>query len=412
MTDQLPRLSTAQAAARLGVKRETLYAYVARGLISSARSEAGDSSFDPLEVESFAAARGRGRGDRSTPVMPGRPLMVLDWDLTLLSEDELYFRGVRATELADRWDFEDAVTFFWTGASPPRPREPRAEPGTPVRVGETILGSAGGLLERLTLLVIIAGSFDDHRHELAREAVLRAGRRIIALFVDASPLPRNAASAVANDTVAARLWSGITDASPSPGDLALLNAALVLCIDHDLAASTMAARVAASARADLYACVAAALSALSGNLHGSVTLAARDLIAETVRTGRPEAALSRQVAAGRGIPGFGHPVYAKRDPRAAALLSRMRALPRYGRVVGAVDQLASVVGARLGRAPNLDLALAALVIGAGAPPEAAQAVFTIGRAAGWTAHVLDEYAKPALRLRPESRYVGVQPRRA
>ncbi|MCU1473262.1 citrate synthase [Amnibacterium sp.] len=407
MSDALPRLTTAQAAARLGVKRATLYAYVARGLIASVRGEAGGSTFDPLEIESFAANGSARRARAPGQAMPGRPLMVLDWDLTLLTQDALHFRGVPAAELARR-PFEEAVTFFWSGGVPPEPlgaaetqRRPKASPDT-----DALLGTERSALDRLIVATVLAATQDAHRQELERDAVLRASRGLLKRFAETLNRP---ASRTAAGTIADSLWLSIAGRAPEPGDIALLNAALVLCIDHDLAASTMAARVAASARADLYGCVIAALGALSGTLHGSVSIAAWELIAETMRTGRPAAALSRQVAAGRGTPGFGHLVYTGEDPRATALFERMRELSHYRDVMQAVDQLRGVVRARLHRDANVDLALAALSVGAGGTHGAAQAVFAIGRTAGWTAHVLDEYSKRPLRLRPESRYRGVPP---
>lgn len=407
-SERAPRLTTAQAAGRLGVKPATLYAYVARGLITSTRNEAGGSSFDPLEVESLAGRRRSGVGAGPGRPMPGRPLMVLDWDLTLLTEDELYYRGVRATDLADRCDFERAVTFFWTGERDDRPADQQRDRILPGRLprADARLGALTTVADRLMMLALLTASRDDRRSERTRDAVLRAARRLLAAFPHALPPTR---SPVADSSLAGALWSRLAPQDPEPGDVALLDAALVLCIDHDLAPSTMAARVAASARADLYSCVTAALAALSGEAHGAVGVAAWELLTETIRTGRPEAALARQVASGHGVPGFGHPVYRSEDPRAAALLRRMRALPRYGAVTHAADRLAGVVRARLQREPNLDLALAALVVGAGGRPDGAQAVFAIGRTAGWTAHVLDEYGQPALRLRPQSRYVGPPP---
>jgi citrate synthase len=407
MSEPLPRLTTAQAAARLGVKRATLYAYVARGLIASARGEAGGSTFDPLEIESFAATGSRRRTRDAAQVMPGRPLMVLDWDLTLITQDGLYFRGVPASELAHR-PFEEAVSFFWTGALDPRRLEgprPGRSPGSVPDPGG-LLGNGRGALDELVLLTLLAATRDTLRRDLGTERVVQASWELMSLFAEGPDPSVKAGSAV---TLAGKLWPRIARRPPQAGDIEVLDAALVLCIDHDLAASTMAARVAASARADLYGCVTAALGALSGAVHGSVSVAAWELIDETMRTGRPEAALSRQVAAGRGTPGFGHLIYTGEDPRATALLARMRGLAGYREVIQAVDRLRGVVRSRLGREANVDLALAAMVIGAGGPRDAAQTVFAIGRTAGWTAHILDEYARRPLRLRPESRYGGVPP---
>jgi citrate synthase len=280
-------------------------------------------------------------------------------------------------------------------------RPPAASPHA-----ETRLGSEASALDSLIEVTVLAATHDRHRHELTPDVVFPAGWALMERFAESLSAP---ASRTAARTVPEALWAGIAGRPPEPGDIALLNAALVLCIDHDLAVSTMAARVAASARADLYGCVTAALAALSGTLHGSVSTAAWELITETMRTGRPEPALSRQVAAGRGTPGFGHLIYTAEDPRATALFERMRGLPSYRDVMRAVDHLRALVHGRLRRDANVDLALAALIVGAGGSPGAAQAVFAIGRTAGWTAHVLDEYSKRPLRLRPESRYRGLRP---
>lgn len=339
--------------------------------------------------------------------MPGRPLVVLDWDLTLLTQDGLYFRGVPAGELARR-PFEEAVSFFWTGDPAPRTPAGSGRPWGPVAGAEVLLGGERGALDELVLLALLAATRDARRQDRDTQRVVQASWDLISVFARG---PGRSATSGTAATVAEKLWPRIAGRSPEPGDIAVLDAALVLCIDHDLAASTMAARVAASARADLYGCVIAALGALSGTVHGSVSVAAWELIEDTMRTGRPEAALSRQVAAGRGTPGFGHLIYTGEDPRATALLARMRDLAGYRDVIQAVDRLREVVRARLGREANVDLALAAMVIGAVGPRDAAQTVFAIGRTAGWTAHILDEYSRPPLRLRPESRYGGVQPKR-
>ncbi|ERK72143.1 hypothetical protein N136_01502, partial [Leifsonia aquatica ATCC 14665] len=114
--DALPRLTAEQTAERLGVKLETLYAYVARGKLARDRTADG-SSFDPLEVERFAAARRR----RSAPGSPatgrsdGRPLMVIETTFALIEDGDLVYRGRRAVELA-REPFENVARWALTGA--------------------------------------------------------------------------------------------------------------------------------------------------------------------------------------------------------------------------------------------------------------------------------------------------------
>src|SRR6478735_9431889 len=108
----LPRLTAAEAAARLGVKPESLYAYVSRGLLSRERDAAG-SSFDPLEVEAFARRRRRSPSAAPGSPAPGTPLMVLDTGLAHIEDDELHYRERSAARLARGSSFEEVVTWLW-----------------------------------------------------------------------------------------------------------------------------------------------------------------------------------------------------------------------------------------------------------------------------------------------------------
>jgi citrate synthase len=408
---EMPRLSSAQAASRLGIKLETLYAYVSRGLLVSERAEDGGSTFDPLEVEAFAASRRRG----STPPaaargMRGRPIMVMDSDVTLIEGDELYFRGRPATELARRLSFEQAVSFLWTSSASTDQLEgfvSRRPVVAAARRAFAALGSTARLVDRLSLAVIVAGSWDPERRASDPSAIRHAGRQMIATMVGAlSDLGEAPPRTV---SVIERLWPKLSSGAASADDLRLLNAAMVLCVEHDLAISTMAARIAASARADPYAAVAAALSAFDSAVHGAASIAASEMIEATIRTGNAGRTLADQVAKTRMIPGFGHLVYRREDPRARFLLDAMRRIPRFREALAAADTLAAVVAERSPRPVNLDLALAVLVIGSGMRRDAGEVLFAVSRTAGWIAHIIDEYAQPALRLRPESRYVGPRP---
>ncbi len=412
----LPRLSTAQAAARLGIKHESLYAYVSRGIITSDRDERGGSTFDALDVEALAAARAprqrRAAGSAADAPAQGTPLMVVESDLTTLQDDELYFRGLRATDLASRASYERVADLLWTGRLSPQEEVPPFESDASVvagaRAAAAQLGPSAGVVDRLVVAVLVAASGDPLRHELAPESVRAAGRRMIACAVEA--LPTLGTPPDARSSIAARLWPALSAERPDAADLELVNAALVLGMDHDLAVSTLAARVAASARSDPYSAIVGALSAFDGPLHGAASGAAFTMLTEVMETNSPERALARQVQAGHGTPGFGHVIYRRHDPRAEYLLDRMRRLPRYAPAVHAVDQLAATVQSRLARPANVDLALAALAAARGMGSDAGQTVFAVARMAGWLAHIMDEYIRAPLRLRPQSRYVGVAPR--
>ncbi|MFW8745457.1 citrate/2-methylcitrate synthase, partial [Mesorhizobium japonicum] len=154
-----------------------------------------------------------------------------------------------------------------------------------------------------------------------------------------------------------------------------------------------------------YAAVGAALAAFDSALHGAASVAAERLLRDAME-GDAAGAISRALAASNGIPGFGHAVYRRRDPRADMLFGRMARLPAYRAPMRAAERLAAVVSSRLDRPANVDLALAVLAVGAGFPPGGAQALFALARSAGWIAHAADEYRQAPLRLRAESRYIG------
>jgi citrate synthase len=131
------------------------------------------------------------------------------------------------------------------------------------------------------------------------------------------------------------------------------------------------------------------------------------MLADVMAGATPAAALAAAVRdAGRGVPGFGQPLYAATDARAAALLPLIAALDGAPPVLAAVDAVAAEVERRAGLFPNVDLALGALTLAAGLRPDAGVAIFALGRLVGWVAHALDEYEQRPLRLRPRGRYVG------
>ncbi|MBA8793136.1 citrate synthase [Friedmanniella endophytica] len=427
----LPRLTAAETAARLGVKPETLYAYVSRGLLTRVRDRRG-STFDPLEVETFAARRRSAPADRSGRPT-GAPLGTIEVDLALIEDDELYYRGRRAAELADQ-GFERVCRWVWAAASGGGGAdEPRDEPadGEPVDGGPVDGGRAGeeltpfvagplpplpppsvvpGALDRIHLQVVGAGAADPLRNDLAPVGVVRRAGPLLAAEVEALPL--RGSEPAPGASMAARLWPRLTEQAPAEDAVALLDAALVLLLDHDLAASTLAVRVAASARAHPYAAVAAGLGALDSALHGDASRTAYAVLARVVAGEPAPRVLAETVRAG-GLAGFGHRIYRRRDPRAEDLLTRLERLAEAdpGSTVAAAVAGYRALAAAVGRAdprwfPNVDLALAALALAFGMAPDAGTAVFAIGRTAGWLAHALAEYREPPLRLRPVGRYRG------
>jgi citrate synthase len=186
--------------------------------------------------------------------------------------------------------------------------------------------------------------------------------------------------------------------------------ALVLSADHELNPSTFAARVVASAGSDLYACISAALSAMSGPLHGGATLRVEALLDAALEHG-PAAAIREHSERGARVPGFGHPLYPAGDPRAQALLADARALGARSGRAHAMFELARHADDSGLPPPTLDFGMVALSETLGLRAGASLFVFAVGRLAGWTAHVREQRSEPGP-LRPRARYVGPLPRGA
>ena len=391
-------LTAAEAARRLGVKPATLYAYVSRGVLSRVRAPDGRTSlFGAEEVEQLAR---RGR--------PRRPAGVADITvesaITEITGDSLGFRGLDATRLAVSRTFEEVAELLWTGEFPSKRAPWRARPAAlaAARAAQAALPAGTLPLERLQVIVPAMAATDPLRLQLDRPAVIAAGRNIIAGMVDC--LPRGLTTDQ-GEAVAGRLWSRLCNRRSAPGLMRALSAALVLLADHELAASTLAARAAASVRADPYAVVGTGLGAVSGALHGGASLGAETLMAAASGPEDVPRVVAELLRRGEKVPGFGHFVYRGGDPRAILLLDLVRrAAPKSGQLAVADAVFAEVRHKSLPE-PNIDFAIATLVRVAGMVRGAGEAIFAVARTAGWIAHALEAYSGPGP-LRPRAVYTG------
>ena len=414
-------LTAAEAARRLGVKPATLYAYVSRGVLT--RSPAADgraSLFSADEVERLAR---RGRPRRPA----GAVDITVESAITELTADSLRFRGLDVMRLAVSRTFEEVAELLWTGDFLPAGEPWLARPAALAagRAAQAALPAGALPLERLQVIVPAMAATDPLRLQLDQSAVVAAGRNIIAGMVDCLPVvagesPGGSAAgrssgaagpgtsspdAALAEPVARRLWARLCDHRPSPGLLRATSAALVLLADHELAASTLAARAAASVRADPYAVVGTGLGAVSGALHGGASLGAEALIAAAAGPDDVPRVVAELLRRGEKVPGFGHFVYRGGDPRATVLLDLVRrAAPKSGQLAVAEAVLAEVRHKSLPE-PNIDFALATLARVAGMVRGAGEAIFAVSRTAGWVAHALEAYAGPGP-LRPRAVYTG------
>ena len=373
-------IGASEAAQRLGIKPASLYSYVSRGVLTPRRAADGRASlFDAAEVAGLAR---RGRPRRA----PGGAELVIESELTEISDDHLRFRGYDAITLATSRSFEDVAGLLWTGSfCDPAAAGPWQATGEAIAAGtaaQAALPPDTYPLERLQVIVPAVAATDRLRLHLDRPAVMAAARGLIAAMVDC--LPAVGQGAAADDSIASRLAGKLCVRPPAAGLLAALRAALVLLADHELAASTLAARVAASVRADPYAVVGTGLGAMSGALHGGAALGAEVLVLSAADPADAPRVVGELLRRGERIPGLGHFVYQAGDPRSVLLLDLIRkAAPDSGRLAVAEAVLAEARRRAL-PAPNIEFALAVLSTVAGMIPGPARPSSPWpGRRAGW-----------------------------
>jgi len=420
-TGRLEQLTARQAAARLGVKIETIYAYVSRGLLERVPGADGRSSrFDARAVERLAT-RGRGGGTRT-----GGLGVVLGSAITLHEQDRLCYRGLDVAELARSTPYEAVAEWLWLGEVPPawptdrgawRPWVASAESLAVARSALRALPTATPQADMLRIVSTLAGPTDPLRFDLAPRSVADSARRLIAALVDPRPsrsseppLPLSIGDSPAlDDAIATRLWQRLTPEPASEAKIQLLNGLLVLVADHGLAASTLAARIAASVRADPYSVVSAGLGTLSGPLHGAASAPVHALLAEVGQPDRAVAVLGDFLRRQRIIPGFGHVIYEGWDPRARVMHELLVGADLDPERIEVVLRVLEILLDRVEVRPNIDFVLGALTWSAGMAEGAGETVFGVARAAGWIAHALEEYEEPPLRFRARAHYSGRAP---
>lgn len=385
--------TAAEASARLGVSRNTLYAYVSRSLI---RSEAVEGSrgrrYHALDIERLATRSEVHKAPRQAlqkAVDWGAPL--LESAITLIGDDCFYYRGRSALELAAAQSFEQTAALLWE---------------TPIATPLTIDSALRSELES-----VINQAEPEDPIDCFLMLLAWLNRRDIAAF-DFSP----AATATAGKiqlTSLVRILSGDWPRTGVAAQLAeswqlapeytpLLDAALTLVADHELNIASFTARCTASAGCSPHAALAAATHTFFGRRHGGNTERIAGLFYEADGRGSLYEAIASRLRRGETIPGFGHRLY-DIDPRAQFLLSRLP--DRCGYLAQAQEAARSLLQ---GRYPSVDFALIALERDLELPPQSGARLFYLGRVAGLVAHIMEQYGQNRP-IRPRAHYIGVRP---
>lgn len=396
-------LTAPEATARLGIRAATLYAYVSRGLVESRPGSDGRSRvYRRRDIERLAARKRAGRGAaRGAAQSLDRGLPVMDTRISLIRADGPYYRGHSAIALVRRGaSLEEAARILWDCgefdpfASAPPTTWPR--PAAAI-ASQSTLPPLVRTLATIPLLAVDAqaavGASVVARNTIAARLLRQNAALLVGVRAGKAPVHR----------LLARAWRR--------GDArfaALVRAALVLCADHELNVSAFAARVVASTGAHLHATVCAGLAALSGPRHGGATARAHDFIVEAGDSESMAACIDARARRGDDLPGFGHALYPHGDPRAAELLSMLRASRSDTAKLARIDTLVAHAE-QAGQYPNIDFTLAAIAWCHGLGAQAALVLFAAGRVAGWLAHALEQQDQGGF-IRPRARYSGDAPR--
>jgi citrate synthase len=373
-------LRAEEALDRLGVKPQTLYASVSRGRIKAKPDPADPrrslySSDDVDRLARRGAGRPRLEAVAAEAISWGDPMLVSA--ISTVEAGRLYYRGVDAVALSRSASLEDVAGLLWGGFSPLKSHASRDLGSSPI---------ASGLLA----LAVLSATEPPSLH-----------RPPLTLRSDAARVFAGLADALLG-TGRAPLHERLAISFGQPDAADDLRRALVLLADHELNASTFAARVAVSTGASLAAGALAGLATLTGPRHGQASAAVAVLAEEFEAPSADTPGILRDwLGEGRIVPGFAHRLYPLGDPRAAALLDRLQLPPAYARLRDAAEIV-------VGEPPNVDFALAVLAETHDLPKAAPLTIFALARCVGWLAHMLEQAETGAL-IRPRARYIGVRP---
>jgi citrate synthase len=203
----------------------------------------------------------------------------------------------------------------------------------------------------------------------------------------------------------------LTGERPNSTAIRAFDIALTLHADHELNASTFAARVSAATLTDIYSAIVAAIGTLKGPLHGGANAEVMKMLLELGQTAsgdRVDEVIRGKLARKEKIPGFGHRVYKTEDPRATHLRQMSRELGKRGGNTAWFDmsqRIEALVTGEKKLNPNVDFYSASTYYALGIPIDLYTPIFAVSRISGWSAHVLEQYANNRL-IRPRADYTG------
>ncbi len=340
---------------------------------------------------------------------------------------KLQYHGYNIVDLAAHATFEEVVYLLWYDKLPTVAeleafkKELAAERGLPPELVEImkVFPKTAHPMAVLRTAVSALGVLDTQSEDTSPAANLRVARRLTAVMptiVAAWERIRNGHEPVAprpDLSHAANFLYMMRGAEPTPTEVSAVDTYLVLLADHGMNASTFSARVTTSTMADVYSAVTTAIGTLKGPAHGGATQKAMEQFLAIGSPENVEAWFEHAMANDIRIMGIGHRVYKVEDPRARILRERARALAE-GSANGKWFEIAWQLEQKARSHPyfiernlyaNVDYYSAIVLYLTGIPVDQFTALFAISRVAGWTAHIMEQWADNRL-IRPRGEYIG------
>ncbi len=353
-----------------------------------------------------------------------RDIIALDSKICFVDGDKgrLLYRGYDVVELAERSTFEEVAYLLWYGRLP----------GT-VEFDAFLAGFTGSMelptetvmilrmfpraatpMEVLRTAVSSMGHWDPDSGNTRLDACLRKAQRLterVPLIITSHQRLRwghEPITPMPGKGIAHNLLYCLHGKEPNPDMVKILDAALILHADHELNASTFAARVTAATMSDMYSSVTSAIGTLKGPLHGGANEQVMKMLTEIGDPAKAEAYVLEGLSKKVRIPGFGHAVYRTVDPRSGVLRAHAERLSQEvgdTRWFELAKEIERVMRGNSKVYPNVDFYSGIIYHLMGIPEELFTPLFACSRIVGWTAHILEQWSDNRL-IRPRANYVG------
>ncbi|OCP00225.1 MULTISPECIES: citrate synthase [unclassified Ensifer] len=367
-----------EALARLGSKRQTLYANVSRGRIR-AKPDPSDPRRSLYQADDVQRLAERHAGRRQAAVVAAEAIRwgepVLPTTISNIAGGRLFYRGHDAVELSAKATLEEVAALLWQ---------------SPETISVPAVSDHDSSQSRQAATFrLLAGRIERDLPAL--------GRRPAILKVEAAEVLATVATGLAPSRELVPLHQRLALGWKRPEAAEPIRKCLVLTAEHELNVSAFAARVTASSGAALSAATLSGLATLTGPRHGGAWLSVTRLAEQAASVGVREAI--RGMLSSEGVVrAFGHRLYPDGDPRAKAIMASFKVPELYAALAEAGEDL-------LGEPANLDFSLAALAARFDLPEDAPLVIFALARTVGWLAHAMEQVQSGEL-IRPRAHYTG------